>query len=183
MHGPPGAVQSLCRRSAPSRVDQRLSNLEEKLAQALDFSSADARHSNGCAITVSRERGPLPVRQVVRGNQGPLGARASRLSFSASVRETESVRRRQPVIYSLRRRQGASWPCRPIGIVRVWAASGRTADCRVVAAYAPGLRDLRDSDSQKSRRAGVVHVLTECQLCTAGCPRARVRAGSSSRWN
>ncbi|HEV3048133.1 MAG TPA: hypothetical protein VGY13_12325, partial [Solirubrobacteraceae bacterium] len=42
MHGPPGAVRSLCPRSAPSSVDQRLSNLEEKLAQALDFSSVDA---------------------------------------------------------------------------------------------------------------------------------------------
>src|SRR5271155_400426 len=53
MHGPPGAVQSLCRPSAPSSVDQRFSNLEEKLAQALDFSSADARPSRGCAIAVS----------------------------------------------------------------------------------------------------------------------------------
>jgi len=43
MHGPPGAVRSLCPPNAPSSLDQRLSNLEEKLAQALDFSSVDAR--------------------------------------------------------------------------------------------------------------------------------------------
>ena len=43
MHRCAGAVRSLCRPSAPSNLDQRLSNLEEKLAQALDFSSVDAR--------------------------------------------------------------------------------------------------------------------------------------------
>jgi len=52
MHGPPGAVRSLCRPSAPSSLDQRLSSLEEKLAQALDFSSVDARLCERCARTV-----------------------------------------------------------------------------------------------------------------------------------
>jgi hypothetical protein len=37
MHAPPGAVRSLCRPSAPSSLDQRLSNLEEKRAKPLTF--------------------------------------------------------------------------------------------------------------------------------------------------
>ena len=44
MHGPPGAVRSLCRRKrALERRISALSNPEENLAQALDFSSVDAR--------------------------------------------------------------------------------------------------------------------------------------------
>jgi hypothetical protein len=69
MHDPPGAVRSLCRPSAPSSLDQRLSDLEEKLAQALDFSSADARPCGHCAIAVSED---APIEAGDRGPQEGL---------------------------------------------------------------------------------------------------------------
>jgi hypothetical protein len=73
MHGPRALCDRCAPRSAPSSVDQRLSNLEEKLAQTLDFSSADARAA--CAVRLLCD--PLAV-------LGPLSSVASVMT-AASV--------------------------------------------------------------------------------------------------